>query len=81
MIDELLISRRTIYRARGWLALLAREEGRPKTSDIHAVLAEIDAAIAAAKAIEARSDKTGTGLAEGESAAPQGFAQTQSGAD
>ena len=34
-----------------------------------------------AKAIEARSDKTGTGLAEGESAAPQGFAQTQSGAD
>lgn len=28
-----------------------------------------------AKAIEARSDKTGTGLAEGESAAPQGFAQ------
>lgn len=35
----------------------------------------------AAKAIEARSDKTGTSLAEGESAAPQGFAQTQSGAD
>lgn len=34
-----------------------------------------------AKAIEARSDKTGTGLAEGESATPQGFAQTQSGAD
>lgn len=38
-------------------------------------------AIRTAKAIEARSDKTGTGLAEGESAAPQGFAQTQSGAD
>jgi hypothetical protein len=69
------VSRSTLQKARGWLALTASDPKRPPTSDIHAVITEIDAAIAM---------EAGTAMTEGhgpkdDSAGPKDIAQGQSG--
>lgn len=41
---------RALKRARPWLSMIAGEKGRPETSDIHAVLIEVDYALHHTKA-------------------------------
>jgi hypothetical protein len=57
---------------------LARESFAKAMHDYATTLALADIESAYASAIEARSDATGTGAAEGESAVPKADAQTQS---